>query len=73
MKHAEFFVGDRFYMYSREYVCVDKGEHYIIAAEITDAVRRDPSWLNGPPLAVAVHAFDGYDIQMCSKEPREFS
>jgi hypothetical protein len=60
MTYDEFYIGDN---------C----RHYIIAAEITDSVRRDPSWLNGPPLAVAVVALDAYDIQVCSKERRNWN
>jgi len=29
----------------------------------------DPSWLNGPPFAVAEHIFDEYSMEGCSLTP----
>jgi hypothetical protein len=66
MTHDEFKIGEHFWMYGNEFRCVDKGDHYIIAVKIGEKERADPSWLNGPPFGIVVHAFDVNDIQACT-------
>lgn len=67
MNHSDFKVGDTFYSGSGKWLCTDKGSRVIVAIHMEDG--RDPSWLKGPPYAVAEHVFDEYDMDGCSKEP----
>jgi len=65
MKLSDFTFGESFWMSGAEYLCVDIGTHYVIAIRLTDTIKADPSWLNGPPFAVSVVAFDAYDQKVC--------
>lgn len=78
MNHSEFAIGQAFTAGHGLWRCTDIGTRTIIAigidaAEVvavlggreTQSVvdpRRDPSWLNGPPYALAETVFDKYDF-----------
>jgi len=78
MQHREFVVGQAFTTGHGLWRCTDVGTRTVIAIRIdaaevvavlggreTQSVvdpRRDPSWLNGPPYAVAEIVFDEYDF-----------
>jgi hypothetical protein len=62
-------IGGRFYCAGREYYVTDKGTRVIVAVEVTDVVRADPSWLNGPTYALAERVFDEDDFPVMTLEP----
>lgn len=66
-------VGDRFTVSDNEYMVTDIGKRTLIAVEITDEVRNEPSWLNGPPYAVPECVFDAYDFPAIEPLPRAIS
>lgn len=74
MRFNDFKMAERFWLDTVdgpiEYLCVDIATRHILAIEITDKIRADRSWLNGPPYAVALTVFDAYDIAACTKKPR---
>jgi hypothetical protein len=47
------------------FICTDIGSRVIVAMQITDDVRSDSSWLNGPPCALAELVFDEDDQVAC--------
>lgn len=61
-------IGGTFYCAGREYFVTDKGTRVIVAVEVTDVVRADPSWLNGPTYALAEIVFDEDDFPVMSLE-----
>jgi hypothetical protein len=65
MEHNAFRIGDRFWTATGEWQCTDVGTRTIVAVKIDPNVIADPSWLNGPPYALAEHAFDEYDLEVC--------
>jgi hypothetical protein len=68
MDHADFEIGKAFYTTNGwKWICTDKGSRTIIA--IHDEEGRNPSWLKGPPYAVAEVVFDENDMPACSQEP----
>lgn len=67
MNHSEFKIGDSFSCGSTKWLCTDKGNRVIVAVHSgDDKVVKDPSWLEGPPYALAEHVFDEYDMQSCA-------
>ena len=78
MKHYDFAMGQAFTTGHGLWRCTDIGTRTVIAIRIdaaevvavlggreTQSVvdpRRDPSWLNGPPYALAETVFDEYDF-----------
>jgi hypothetical protein len=78
MKHREFAIGQAFTTCHGLWRCTDLGTRTVIAIRIdaaeavavlggreTQSVvdpRRNPSWLNGPPYALAETVFDEYDF-----------
>jgi hypothetical protein len=78
MKHSEFAVGRAFTTGHGLWRCTDVGTRTVVAIRIDSAEvvsvlggrethsvvdpRRDPSWLNGPPYALAETVFDEYDF-----------
>ncbi|MBL6454588.1 hypothetical protein JMJ55_04575 [Belnapia sp. T6] len=78
MKHSEFVVGQAFTTGHGLWRCTDVGARTVVAiridaAEIVSVLggketasvvdpRRDPSWLKGPPYALAETVFDEYDF-----------
>jgi hypothetical protein len=72
MKLSDFKIGERFWCRSGEYYCADVGSHFVIAIQITDTIRRDPSWLNGPPYGAEVNVFDAYDYEACYPTKEEY-
>lgn len=60
MKHSDFSIGMSFFTsMGDEYMCTDVGTRTIAAVWKSDPkVLQDPSWLKGPPYAVAEHVFD---------------
>jgi hypothetical protein len=78
MKHSEFVIGYAFTTGHGLWRCTDVGARTVVAiridaAEIVSVMggretasivdpRRDPSWLNGPPYALAETVFDEYDF-----------
>ena len=71
MKISEFKIGERLYLYSKEYLCTDIGTRTVVCLHTNvEHVIKDPSWLKGPPYALKEEVFDEHDIVMCTKEPR---
>ncbi len=70
MKLEEFKIGERFYLYHKEYLCTDVGTRTAACIYVSTHVSEDTSWLKGPPYAVQEVVFDEHDIVMCTKEPR---
>ena len=78
MRHDKFVIGRAFTTGHGLWRCTDIGRRTVIAiridaAEIVSVLggretqsfvdpRRDPSWLNGPPYALAETVFDEYDF-----------
>lgn len=68
MKFADFKIGESFWLCGNvEWRCVDIATKHILAIEITDKIRGDKTWLNGPPYAVEVVAFDADDFPACRR------
>lgn len=68
MTHSDFKTGEVFYTTNGwKWLCTDKGSRVIVAIHVEDD--RDPSWLNGPPYALAEIVFDEHDFAGCYKEP----
>lgn len=66
MNHNEFEIGKRFYTETGAWQCTDMGSRTVIAVRLDARTSADPSWLNGPPYAVAEHVFDEYDLEGCT-------
>lgn len=64
MNHSEFSVGTEFTCGDHRWRCTDVGARVVIAIEI-DSHHDDPSWLKGPPFAIAEHVFDENDQKGC--------
>lgn len=62
-------IGGTFYCSGKEYRVTDKGTRVIVAVLVDDKVREDPSWLSGPPYALAEQVFDENDFPAMSLEP----
>lgn len=78
MQHCEFAIGQAFTTGHSLWRCTDIGTRTVVAIRIDAAeivsvlggretasivdLRRDPSWLNGPPYALAETVFDEYDF-----------
>lgn len=66
MEHSEFQVGKEFEcVVGRRWMCTDKGARVIVAIPIIPEAEEDPSWLNGPPYALAEVVFDELDQEAC--------
>lgn len=79
MEHGEFRIGASFWTATGEWRCTDIGTRVIVAIKLgpreivriddngqrTTVIDDDPSWLNGPPYAVAESVFDEYDVGGC--------
>jgi hypothetical protein len=64
-------IGERFFLNDQEYMCTDKGSRVLVGIHIDDKVRDDPSWLNGPPYALAEVTFDEDDFPAITLKPNE--
>ena len=62
MQHTEFEKGKNFMCGGKKWMCTDKGSRVITAIQ----VRKDPSWMIGPPYAGHEMVFDEYDMPGCS-------
>lgn len=62
-------IGDTFYCNRKEYRVTDKGTRVIVAIHVSDQVRRNPSWLQGPPYALVETVFDEDDFPAMSLQP----
>lgn len=62
-------IGGTFYCSKKEYLVTDKGTRVIVAVLIDDKVRKDPSWLEGPPYGLAEIVFDEYDFPGMTLQP----
>lgn len=62
-------IGGTFYCAGREYRVTDKGTRVIVAVEVTDEARADPTWLEGPTYALAEIVFDEDDFPVMTLEP----
>ena len=72
MEHSEFQIGGEFWCGERKWRCTDVGTRVIVGICLDDdKVIADPSWLNGPPYAVAELIFDEYAIEGCSIDQDE--
>jgi len=56
-------IGSHFQIDDREFRVTDIGTRTIIAVRITEKEKADPSWLNGPPYAIAELVFDENDFE----------
>jgi hypothetical protein len=56
-------IGSHFQMADREFRVTDIGTRTIVAVQITKKEKADPSWLNGPPYAIAELVFDEDDFE----------
>jgi hypothetical protein len=79
MTHSEFQIGQEFWCGGKRWRCTDIGSRVVVAiclephevatVENRDGEKRnftdDPSWLNGPPYAVAEYVFDEYALAGC--------
>ncbi len=61
---SEFEIGNEFYCDGKRWRCTDLGQRVVVA--IPTDQHNDPSWLNGPPYAIAETVFDEYDVEGCS-------
>ena len=83
MKHIDFSIGLEFMTDTGQWRCTDTGTRTIIAIKISEVqvmhqaddgqlisetVRTDPSWFNGPPYAVAESVFDEDSMLGCWTE-----
>ncbi|SDJ59161.1 hypothetical protein [Salipiger marinus] len=66
MEHSDFAIGKEFRTATGVWRCTDIGTRTIIAIKVSD--RDDPSWLDGPPYAVAEMVFDENDFEGCWTE-----
>jgi len=66
MKYNEFVIGGEFRCGGKRWKCTDLGRRVVVAIPIDQA--NDPSWLNGPPYALAETVFDEYDVEGCTLE-----
>jgi hypothetical protein len=57
-------IGSHFQVADREFRVTDLGTRTIIAVRITEKEKADPSWLNGPPYAIAELVFDEDDFEV---------
>jgi hypothetical protein len=87
MEHSEFVIGRAYTTGHGLWRCTDVGTRTIIAIRIDSAEivsvlggqetqsivdpRRDPSWLNGPPYALAEIVFDEYDLPALRPVPEQ--
>jgi hypothetical protein len=68
MTHSDFKIGETFFTSNGwQWLCTDKGTRVIVAVHIEEG--RDPSWLSGPPYAVAEVVFDEHDFSSCTQTP----
>jgi hypothetical protein len=68
VEHSEFKIGCEFLMPTGvRWRCTDVGTRTILAIELEPG--RDPSWLNGPPYAVAEVPFDEDAITVAVPAP----
>ena len=65
MRHGAFRIGDRFWTATGAWQCTDVGTRTVVAVKIDATVAADPSWLHGPPYAVAEGVFDEHDQEAC--------
>lgn len=65
MNYEDFKIGERFWMGGDEWQCMDLATQHILAVKIMPHIRADPSWLNGPPFAVALSALDAQSWINC--------
>ena len=56
-------IGSHFQFSDFEFRVTDIGTRTIVAVKITEKEKADPSWLNGPPYAVAELVFDEDDFE----------
>lgn len=56
-------INSHFQISDREFRVTDIGTRTIIAVRITEKEKADPSWLNGPPYAIAEVVFDEDDFE----------
>lgn len=68
MEIEDFDIGTEFYMGGKKWRCTDVGKRCVIAIELQQKTVDDPSWLNGPPYAVAEHILDEDCLAACSRE-----
>ena len=70
MEHAEFIIGGEFWCGARRWRCTDLGTRVVVAICVSGKeVAADPSWLRGPPYALAESVFDESDIKVCTINP----
>lgn len=72
MKLEDFKIGQRFWMSGREWQVMDIATAHILATEIDDGIRAEPSWLNGPPYACDLDVLSVYDLPACFATEAEY-
>jgi hypothetical protein len=65
LRHNEFRIGEMFWTAVSQFKCTDVGTRTIVAVRIDATAVKAPSWLNGPPYAVAELVFDQDDFEAC--------
>ena len=68
MKPTDFKIGMEFEMSGQRWLCTDVGIRTVAAICLDDIPKDDPSWLNGPPYAVAELVIDENDLTACSAD-----
>jgi hypothetical protein len=71
MKLTDFKIGQSFWTTTGEWRCTDIGTRVVVAIHIGKMERQDPTWLNGPPYAIAEEVFDEYDFGGCFATEQE--
>jgi len=64
MQISDFEIGGEFRCGGKQWRCADLGQRVVVA--IPTDQHNAPSWLNGPPYAIAETVFDEYDVEVCS-------
>ena len=64
MKINEFRIGCEFFCGGKKWRCTDLGTRVVIAICVSE-YNDDPTWLNGPPYAIAESVFDEDDQSSC--------
>jgi hypothetical protein len=58
-------VGMRFRCGENDWLVTDVGYRVVVAVRLTGPAQEDPTWLDGPPYALAEHVFDEHSLPVC--------
>jgi hypothetical protein len=66
MKPSDITIGQRFRCGSKTWLCTDVGTRTVVAiCDSYPQVIDDPTWLKGPPYALAETVFDEHSLAIC--------